>query len=690
MSFLYPLYALGALALAAPILFHFFQRRPHGQQEFSSLMFLRSTPPKITRRSRLNDLLLLLLRGLALLLLALAFCRPFLRSSVLLDVDAPLRSVVLLVDTSASMRREGVWPQLRQSVAKVVTDLRPTDQVMLVAFDRFPTALISFEAWEQAASSQRIALVTEQLESLKPSWFATDLGSALVAAADALLQLRLVEEQGQPLQVVLFTDLQDGSDLNGLQSYQWPEDISVDVRTVSATKQANASLQTLPPEPSDMDSAQIRVLVRNEANSPRGKLQLQWQGEQLQPVKTYVPPGQTRVVRVTQPRNAVHLKLAGDDHAFDNQLFLTETVPLEQALWYIGDDQRSDQQSLFFYLRQSTLDTRTRKVSIEKLEELTRLAIVNPKQVPLIVVSKPLMTEDAAKLQRYVSRGGRLLVVLEASSEPQEMEQFLGQVLGVSAVKVKAISGVDYAMLSKIDFQNALLQPFSDPRFNDFSKIQFWSHRALTTTNESPWNVVAEFDDGFPALVEKQLGKGTAWVLTSGWQPQESQLALSSKFVPLLHGFFGQTIANTAHNSTYVVGEPIKITPTEEPTSVIAPDGETHDLPAMSEVFDAADEPGIYQLTQGMEQFSLAVNLPPEESRTNPLLPDRLAQLGIPLGKQKSAEALRKQQRQMRNKELEGRQKLWRWGILAALGAVTIETWLSSRTRELSFGSGSI
>ena len=73
MSFLAPLYVLGSLVVVLPIVFHLIQRRPRGQQHFSSLMFLSASAPRITRRSRLNHPLLLLLRSVALILLAIAF-----------------------------------------------------------------------------------------------------------------------------------------------------------------------------------------------------------------------------------------------------------------------------------------------------------------------------------------------------------------------------------------------------------------------------------------------------------------------------------------------------------------------------------------------------------------------------------------------------------------------------------------
>ena len=77
MSFLAPLYFLGGLAIVGPIVFHLIRRQPKGEVEFSSLMFLDATPPRLTRRSKLDHLLLLLLRALALILIAMAFARPF-------------------------------------------------------------------------------------------------------------------------------------------------------------------------------------------------------------------------------------------------------------------------------------------------------------------------------------------------------------------------------------------------------------------------------------------------------------------------------------------------------------------------------------------------------------------------------------------------------------------------------------
>src|SRR5215213_10633211 len=101
MSLLAPLYIAGALAIALPIVFHLIRRAPHGRQDFSSLMFLTASPPRLTRRSRLNNIVLLLLRAAALALLAFAFARPFLRRDAELNVtQSQGRRVAIVLDTS--------------------------------------------------------------------------------------------------------------------------------------------------------------------------------------------------------------------------------------------------------------------------------------------------------------------------------------------------------------------------------------------------------------------------------------------------------------------------------------------------------------------------------------------------------------------------------------------------------------
>src|SRR5262249_54000617 len=147
----------GLAALSLPLIFHLVRRTPRGRQEFSSLMFLLPSPPRLTRRSRLDQILLLLMRLAALALLAFAFARPFLRESAALSLDElPARRVAILVDSSASMRRGGLWEQALVVVERELSDLGPHDEVALFTFgDRLETAVGFDSASTDASSGQK-------------------------------------------------------------------------------------------------------------------------------------------------------------------------------------------------------------------------------------------------------------------------------------------------------------------------------------------------------------------------------------------------------------------------------------------------------------------------------------------------------------------------------------------------------
>ena len=55
MSLLTPLYIAGLLGISLPIIFHLIRRSPSGKMPFSSLMFLSPSPPRLTRRSRIDQ-----------------------------------------------------------------------------------------------------------------------------------------------------------------------------------------------------------------------------------------------------------------------------------------------------------------------------------------------------------------------------------------------------------------------------------------------------------------------------------------------------------------------------------------------------------------------------------------------------------------------------------------------------------
>jgi len=278
MSFLAPLFLLGAAAIAGPILFHLIARTARDRTLFSSLRFLRPSPPRLTRKSRIEHWLLLALRCLALGLLALAFARPFLRQPTPPNAgQGPARRTVLLLDTSASMRRPDLWKDARARAERHIREASPSDQLAILTFDRTTVLRLSFQQWEAASPAERTAVAIAALDTFQPSWFPTHLGPALVRAAEELSDTD-VSQEGVRRRIILVSDLQEGARLDPLQSYEWPKGIEVVPDPVKPATTGNASIQLLADSP-DADRGNdpvLRVRIANSADAKQEQFRVTW------------------------------------------------------------------------------------------------------------------------------------------------------------------------------------------------------------------------------------------------------------------------------------------------------------------------------------------------------------------------------------------------------------------------------
>ena len=100
MGFLAPWFLAGALAVGLPVFVHLLRKQTTVPRPVSSLMFFEQGTQSSTRHRRLRYLLLFALRTLAVLLLALAFARPYFRHKTVLASD---KLLLVAVDDSYSM-----------------------------------------------------------------------------------------------------------------------------------------------------------------------------------------------------------------------------------------------------------------------------------------------------------------------------------------------------------------------------------------------------------------------------------------------------------------------------------------------------------------------------------------------------------------------------------------------------------
>ena len=282
-------------------------------------------------------------------------------------------------------------------------------------------------------------------------------------------------------------------------------------------------------------------------------------------------------------------------------------------------------------------------------------------------------TDAQLAAARQFARDGKLVVVPFTDAKSAAL---LGRLLEIPDLTAEEATVREYALLAQIDFQSALFAPFADPRFSDFTKIHFWHYRRVDAAKLPRARVLASFESRDPAILRVPLGKGGVIVFTSSWRPADSQLALSSKFVPMMHAILDESAGLPPARAQYFVGDEIALPPGAQPFTMRKPDG-TETPVAAGGRFAATDQPGIYVANPGELRF--VVNLDPEESRTSPLALDRLAALALPMENKIAAAAAAEAGIHTAATEAEQKQKLWRWLVIAAVIFLLVETAIAAK-----------
>jgi len=188
MGFLNGLFLAAAATALLPILIHLVQRRRVEEVVFGSLRFLRKTSHRVVQRRRFEEFLLVLLRALALALLAFGFARPFFvpardahSDSALFSAEGPAGAAgaaLILIDNSYSMRAEGRMERAKEEALKFLRQ---------AAFSaRAGVAAYSSQFDELCPIGSQPAQLEAAVKSIEPSWRGTKLALALNQAGRLL------------------------------------------------------------------------------------------------------------------------------------------------------------------------------------------------------------------------------------------------------------------------------------------------------------------------------------------------------------------------------------------------------------------------------------------------------------------------------------------------------------------------
>src|SRR5262245_50367636 len=275
MQFLNPWFLLGTLTVVAPILVHLIRKDDSRKIPFSSLMFVTRLPKKSLRRQTLRHLLLLLLRISALVLLALAFSRPFLVSKVAAPLHAASdRSSVILLDNSFSMQFGDRFEKAKRRVLQVLEGLTGRDTVQIVSYSDTTTVLNNL----QTDRSDLRALV----QNLRPGYRKTNHLGAL-----KLAQQLLASAPNDRLEIHWISDFQQTGWAESAEETTLMEGVTIQPFDVGQDAGANLSLTQLRltqslEDDTPMTKASIRVVSSGMKTPTSARVALELNGKKLQ------------------------------------------------------------------------------------------------------------------------------------------------------------------------------------------------------------------------------------------------------------------------------------------------------------------------------------------------------------------------------------------------------------------------
>jgi len=536
--------ALGALGGAIPVIIHLLNRRRFRVVRWAAMEFLLASLRKNYRRVRMENLLLLILRVLIIMLMAVALARPLVGESGLLGaLGTESRHVVLVLDDSLSMHyREGrvsSFERARDIAGRILGALHKGDVVSLLAMSDVTRPLIK-------EASLDIELARREVRRLKPGWGGTGLREALVQAAE------LVASTHKPRKdVFILTDLQAGawgrkSDAPGAELRsaldRIREEAKVFVVDVGADRPDNLAVTRLAPRFKVVgtgSATEFDVEVVNFGRTTVSGVQVQFLVDKFsQDTKTLdLLAGKAAVVSFShafQKKGAhlVQVRIGDDRLKADNVRHLAVNVEDSVPVLLVNGEtaQEIDENETYFLeraLRPPTPDGAPRPSHLAPTT-ITEFGLSGAvfEKYRLVVLANlaSLAAENAVlRLEDYVRQGGALIVFLgdRVDAAFYNEQLFKG---GRGLLPARLGPEVGSIGEDKKGINVELVKPVY-PAFEFFQNemalllnkiVLFYRYVRLEPPKQSDdVRLIARFDGGDPAILEKTFGRGKVVLFAS-------------------------------------------------------------------------------------------------------------------------------------------------------------------------------
>lgn len=610
-----PWMLFGLVLLGLPIAAHLTGYREVRTVDFPTLRFLKASQLKVRRRTRLEALLLLALRLLAVALLVLLFSRPSLTwtATALAGLD-PDATTLILVDRSASMsaRLSGdrtVFEEAVEEAGKLLDGLGADTQAGVLAFDG------SVRTLGHGVTADRTRLRRE-LSELRPGAGTTDLDGALRRAREVL------RDSGTgAANIFVLTDGTATSMPAGLDD--WPEGFTVRYHDLLGRSLSNRFVDRGEVHSGLRRGEGLRVdaearavgglpdrpvpltLTLSRGVEVVGDLEFEADGKASRTFALPVPP---------EGQREASLVLPADDLPIDDRLpFVLEGDSELEVLLVSGDGGSNPREDEVWYLEKALQPgpgspSRVRP-RVVKAEELRRISGGRGDVVFLCNVADPAAL--APELRAFVERGGGLFISVGNRVDPETWNEAMGDLLPAAFTEVKTRGRGTFEQAP----MGLSLPPLDDEEFRVFrtggsgvfARVGFGRVIGTAPRLAPDSEVLLRYTDALPALLERRVGEGRVVLFTSSLDDDWTDFPLRSIFVSLVHQF-ARGLSGTLlldEGATVEVGASLSLPVPPDlvtPAWVRGPDGHEHRLDSGAAdaegrvAFTGARLPGHYAL----------------------------------------------------------------------------------------------
>ena len=649
MSFTHPWAVwIGIVAAAVPVLVHWLTRPRPARMPLSTIRFVMEAVRQRRSRNRLRDLIVLVLRTAAILLLALAVARPRLgQLSSAAEEEAGEAVRVVVLDVSQSMA-------FRQGMAQTMERGRTTAAQFLRYRPGLGVNLILAGAHPRAAFqnvSTNFESLRDALAKARPLPERLDVQRCLETAAEMLMPVSPEDQRRREL--ILVSDFQRSNWARADFSVI-PEGTQIHLESVAAER-APANYAVLRATAKALESGGPTVRLEAEVGNfseARKLLPLVVTlGDHTWRFEIDCPPGQTAtLVEELELRQSGwqtgSVRLVGMDDALSADNVRSVAVQLRGTPRYVLVTRQSphERPSASHYLecvlRPDGPATGNGPPALPRIapDEIDAAALG---AADLIVLAKPgrLSPKAVRLLEELVRRGRSLLYVASDVSDAQNLAMFAhedGVPMPVEFLPDTSGALLRDRVVAEISPQSAPFRLLGDEWSEAISPLRF--NGGLVSRHRSQGlrdDVLASYGDGSACLVLTASDAGKVAVLNADLA--KSNLPRSPVFVLMIGELVGQLTGHESGIEEALCGEssvvhlPGQVAGAAElqivPSAPESTDSGEDDLGRLVEGelgiawhWPSPSKPGTYEVRRGDDPvFAMAVNVSPEESRLESL-----------------------------------------------------------------------